>query len=64
MRKADYALLAKIIRTMRLFHKNNNPSKCAALQSLAREFAERASVDKAAFFKACGLTESGDDFGV
>lgn len=47
MRKADYMLLAQLIR-----EHVDNPAVC----ELAREFAKLASVDRDAFLKACGLT--------
>ena len=58
MRKQDYATLARIIRHAlgvapgpdtgdRLYR--------AAAESIARQFAELASVDQVEFLKACGL---------
>lgn len=61
MRKADYAALAAIIKEWRAhYHASpTNPHHCTpaveAIESLAREFADRASVDKSAFLKACGI---------
>ena len=67
MRKADYALLATELRcaiafaatqkdaTTRQENATHYQGRIDALQQLAREFAARASVDKAAFLKACGI---------
>lgn len=61
MRKADYALLAQLIKKYRE-HYDSSPitgPRCettiVALESLAHEFASSASVDKQAFLKACGI---------
>lgn len=67
MRKADYSALADIIRkghaaalqlraaalseSRRMFAEGQDES----LQHLAQQFASRASVDRAAFLKACGM---------
>jgi hypothetical protein len=60
MRKADYQLLAQSIR-----EKLNESNEVASphirafavslLTELARDFAASASVDRAAFLKACGI---------
>lgn len=68
MRKADYTALAEIIRadradalamreralseSRRMFAEGRDE----ALQHLAQQFASRASVDRAAFLTACGIT--------
>ena len=61
MRKADYFALAEIIRA-RLHPASTahldpqaRAAHVAALESVARTFAYRASVDNAAFLKLCGL---------
>lgn len=62
MRKADYSALAHIIRAT-LDHYSAKPENdnrhCTeateAVQHIAQQFAQRASVDRAAFLKACGI---------
>ncbi|MDE2202716.1 MAG: hypothetical protein KGJ38_08310 [Burkholderiaceae bacterium] len=46
MRKADYALLARILRQL---------DDRATAARIARAFAAGASVDRAAFLRACGI---------
>lgn len=64
MRKADYAALAEIIRA-EIAWLQNPPSEypktghgvaLMSLATLAENFAARASVNRAEFLKACGLT--------
>lgn len=61
MRKADYQTLARIIATQRKAASSNARDfvERVALdkqtEAIAREFAASASVDKAAFLKACKL---------
>lgn len=67
MRKADYAALADIIRTYRAQHaasrdvaassaeQSHHIRTLSALECVARDFANSASVDKAAFLRACGI---------
>lgn len=67
MRKADYTALATEIRCSIAFADVQKESttreenvqyytgRADALRHLAREFAARASVDRAAFLKACGI---------
>lgn len=60
MRKADYAALADIIRTKRQEALCNQNAKVKAellfaLRDMAQNFALRASVDRVAFLKACGI---------
>ena len=65
MRKADYALLAQIIKTENEHTTRNvkNDTLGAgyfagyayALHQVARDFAEGASVNKTEFLKACGI---------
>lgn len=58
MRKADYAALADILRyQIDLARRADQAGALAALQATARHFAERASVDRAAFLQACGITQ-------
>ena len=58
MRKVDYQTLANIIgmhiRLLKTLHDGNDPAS-KHLREVAREFAARASVDRAAFMKACGI---------
>lgn len=61
MRKIDYATLARILRT-ELEINSRGAGRTAAARfdtaaRIARQFAQSASVDKAEFLKACGLTE-------
>lgn len=56
MRKADYAILADAIKK----HRDNalglgQPDAARAIEAVARTFARFASVDKAAFLRACGI---------
>lgn len=51
MRKADYALLAQLIKV--LVAVPGEPAR--QVTELARVFASHASVDKAEFLKACGI---------
>lgn len=51
MRKADYLTLARVIRESL----EANPDARHAIESLAREFATAASVDRRAFLQACGI---------
>lgn len=57
MRKADYQALAEVIRENLHSLGNDMADKCTriTLIGMARRFAERASVDRAAFLKACGI---------
>lgn len=66
MRKADYAMLADLVR-VELQHAARNEKNVTlgsgyfqgytyALHQMAHDFAEGASVDKVAFLKACGLS--------
>jgi hypothetical protein len=56
MRKADYAALSGILRVqIALAVRFNQPSAVAALEAVARRFADAASVDRAAFLRACGI---------
>ena len=58
MRKADYALLARLIAEEVACALNNPTSGLFRLECLARiaeGFAAQASVNKAEFLKACGL---------
>lgn len=61
MRKADYAALAAIIKTeLTAIKRHGYDAKVraactATLTSVADEFANRASVDRAEFLKACGI---------
>lgn len=65
MRKADYATLAALIRAKiiddsRYLIGNNTARDMAserigATKTIARQFADRASVDRAVFLKACGI---------
>lgn len=65
MRKADYAALAAIIKEQRDVLKAwggariNAPDfaigRHDAATTIARRFADSASVDRAAFLKACGI---------
>lgn len=61
MRKADYSLLARIIKERHAAAQRlsqSNPTYSARVEeqeSIAREFAAQASVDRAAFLKACGI---------
>ncbi len=63
MRKSDYAALAAIIKEQTKLHssaKNGaeweraNQSKLCAIR-IARNFADKASVNPAEFLKACGI---------
>lgn len=65
MRKADYALLAQLIK-VELQHAARYAQStglgagyfegyATALDCVARDFAAGASVDKSAFLKACGI---------
>lgn len=49
MRKVDYHILAGIIRQMAAIY--DKPT----LERLAHDFANRASVDRDLFLRACGL---------
>lgn len=56
MRKADYALLAAILRVqIAEAVRRNQPQTVVALEAVARRFAERASVDPIPFLTACGI---------
>jgi hypothetical protein len=62
MRKKDYETLARIIRETRQHYDahpdNGNVRYGAVIEALdhvAREFSERASVDRIAFLTACGV---------
>lgn len=65
MRKADYAALAAIIKEQgdRLRDAQNShaweiaKARKDAAEDIARQFAGRASVDRAAFLRACGICE-------
>lgn len=63
MRKVDYAALADIIRratsadtVLRMgYSQLEERARNKFAQHIAREFAGRASVDRAEFLKACGI---------
>ena len=57
MRKADYALLAQLIRAIVFDRVTGTPDDivAGAAKLLALTFAARASVNKSEFLKACGL---------
>lgn len=65
MRKADYALLARLIADEVTHAKRNETNHTLgagyfdgyayALHQIARDFADEASVNKPEFLKACGL---------
>ena len=57
MRKADYSALADIIRSVLEPLGADLADRCTRITvvSIVRRFAERASVDKPAFLKACGI---------
>ena len=57
MRKADYLLLAKLVRAIIFDRVNGSPDDqiAGAAKLLALTFAARASVDRAEFLKACGI---------
>lgn len=57
MRKADYFLLAQLIRATIHDRVNGTPTDLVAASAklIAVTFAARASVDKLAFLKACGI---------
>lgn len=62
MRKADYATLARIIKDARdiaekSFPKNPDIERAKYVQCavIAELFADRASVDRTEFLKACGI---------
>lgn len=57
MRKIDYLTLAQLIRAeLETYRKlSSGPARVDSLERLARQFAERASVDKLAFLRACGI---------
>lgn len=63
MRKADYAALAEIIKTAREIAQSDyartpeiSRAKFVQCGVIAELFATRASVDRAEFLKACGIT--------
>lgn len=60
MRKADYAALAAIIKQKRqeylpVHGLTRDEASAKAVSDVAHAFADRASVDKAEFLKACGI---------
>ncbi len=62
MRKADYTILAAIIaachkagKDARLQDPQRFDGYLAAIDAIARQFSARASVNKDAFLKACGI---------
>lgn len=68
MRKVDYQTLAHLVREGRAFSlvqrdsadatdegRRYHQGRADSLAFLARSFAERASVDRAEFLRACGL---------
>ncbi len=56
MRKSDYSALALILKLqIALAVRCNQPSAVAALEAVARGFADKASVDRAEFLRACGM---------
>lgn len=62
MRKADYAALAAIIAACHKAGRDSRPADparfdgyLAAVDAIARQFATRASVNRAEFMKACGI---------
>lgn len=65
MRKADYALLAQLLK-IELNHSERNAKSqsmppgyfegyATSLHCIARDFAEGANVNKTEFLKACGI---------
>jgi hypothetical protein len=63
MRKADYAALAAVIAACNKAGKDSRPydpvrfdGYLAAIDAIAYQFAARASVNRAEFLKACGIT--------
>lgn len=57
MRKIDYQLLAELIRYELHIYRglSSGAARVDSLERIARQFAEKASVNKAAFLKACGI---------
>lgn len=59
MRKIDYTILVDIIaaelRTYRALAGPAAAMRCETAERIARNFANRASVDRDAFLKACGI---------
>ena len=57
VRKADYFLLAKLVRALIFDRVNGSPNDqiAGSVKLLALTFAARASVDRAEFLKACGI---------
>jgi len=57
MRKADYITLAELIRDeLRTYRPlSSGAARVDSLERVARQFAQRASVNGAAFLKACGI---------
>lgn len=59
MRKADYSLLAQLLRdyiaAAATCGGDIGNMQLIVLKQIATRFANRASVDKAAFLKACGI---------
>lgn len=58
MRKADYATLAALIRAeLNIYRTLSSGAPCVdSLERIARGFADTASVNRAEFLKACGLS--------
>lgn len=57
MRKADYALLARLIKREIEVYENlsSGGPRLDTLSRLVRDFTDAAHVDKAAFTRACGI---------
>lgn len=57
MRKADYTLLAQSIKKQieAAERETERAAMQYAIKSVARDFAARASVNRAEFLKACGI---------
>lgn len=54
MRKIDYQTLAALIRA-EVANRGTESPEGKALRAVAEKFAKRASVDPAAFLRACGI---------
>lgn len=56
MRKIDYQILADIIQAHHAQYLRLNAIECAAAcEAIAKNFANRASVNRAEFLRACGI---------
>lgn len=60
MRKTDYSTLAELIRATLAGLGSDIADRCTrvSVESIARRFADRASVDPAKFLAACGISEA------